>query len=138
MGFLTVFLWYFFHIYQICLSNSVSQNVLGAAFGFSNIVVGHSRFGANAIIGIVFSWSVEDVISLSLIDASFSIVAVALLFILTIFGVICILSTSIEKRRSEEDGNYSELLNKKDEIIRFNYGLTFNELLDIYRKDIIC
>lgn len=104
----------FFSYISIGLSNSVSRNVLGAAFGFSNIIVGHSRFGANAVIGIVFSWSIEDGISLSFIDASFSIVVVALLFILTIFGVVCLLNSSIEKRSSEENDKYSELLNKKD------------------------
>ncbi|OMJ80101.1 hypothetical protein SteCoe_19749 [Stentor coeruleus] len=104
----------FFSYISIGLSNCVSQNVLGAAFGFSNIIVGNSRFGANAVIGIVFSWSIEDGIKFSLIDASFSIVIISVMFILTVLGIVCLLNSSIEKRKIEEDDKYSELINKKD------------------------
>lgn len=103
----------FFPYISIGLGNSVSSEIFGSSFGFSNFIVGNFRLLSNIIFGLVFSWSVEDGIEFPGIDSSFSILVLNLLFFITSVCVILILNSSIEKRQ-EDNSKSIALIDKKN------------------------
>lgn len=86
---------------SICISNTVTSDVLGAANGLSQALIGVCRFASASMFGIIYGWSVTSGLSYPLIDASFSCLIMCLLVIFEVILIINTLDLSVEHKKTK-------------------------------------
>lgn len=84
---------------SICVSNTVTSDILGAANGLSQAFVGMNRFISSNTFGIIYGWSVTSGLSYPLIDASFPYLLIVILSIIDLVLILVTLDSSVERKK---------------------------------------
>ncbi|OMJ92237.1 hypothetical protein SteCoe_5005 [Stentor coeruleus] len=85
---------------SICISNTVTSDILGAANGLSQAFISICRFISTSTFGIIYGWSVTSGIAFPFIDASFSYILLIILAICNLTIIITTLDPSVEHKKS--------------------------------------
>lgn len=97
---------------SICISNTVTRNILATANGFSQAIVGISRFISTSLFGLIYGWSVSDGLENFGVNAKFSCFLMSFFPAIDAFIIIFCIDKSVEKKKTEENKLELKLLNK--------------------------
>lgn len=100
---------------SICISNTVPRNILATANGFSQAIVGISRFLSTSFFGVIYGWSVSEGLDISGIDAKFSCFLLGLIPIFNGLLTHFIIDPSVQNKKIEENTLAMSLIEKKSE-----------------------
>lgn len=85
---------------SICISNTVTSDILGTANGLSQAFISVCRFISTSIFGIIYGWSVTSGIDFPFIDASFSYLLLIFLSICNLILIVTTLDSSVERKKT--------------------------------------
>lgn len=95
---------------SICISNTVTSEVLGAANGLSQSFMAICRFLSAIMSGFIYGWSVSSGFSLPGINASFCYYIICGFLLIQAFFIFVFLDKSIEKKKKTDDTDESKEL----------------------------
>lgn len=90
----------------------MTRSILATANGFSQAVVGVSRFLSTSVFGLIYGWSVSDGLDNFAVDAKFSCFFMCVFPIIDTLVIVFCVDKSVEKKKTEENKLEMNLLNK--------------------------
>ncbi|OMJ79964.1 hypothetical protein SteCoe_19879 [Stentor coeruleus] len=98
---------------SIIISNTVTSDILGAANGLSQAIIGVFRFISSSFYGVIYGWSVTSGLAFPLIDASFSYLILISLSITLLVIIMKTLDSSVEHKKGRSSVEIPLLDSKK-------------------------
>lgn len=105
---ISIFIFYI----SICISNTVTSSVMATAIGFSQALIGISRFAGTSLVGLLYGWTVSDGIEFSLVDARLTCFVLTLAPLVNCWLLAFVIGISVEHKKEERD-EAALLLEKK-------------------------
>ena len=104
---ISIFIFYI----SICISNTATSSVMATAIGFSQALIGISRFAGNSVVGLLYGWTVSAGLEFSLVDARLTCFVLAFAPLANCWLIAFAIDSRVEHKK-EEKGESVMLLDK--------------------------
>ena len=97
---------------SICISNSITEDLLSTANGFSEAIIAVSRFSGNSCIGVLFGWSASVGLRIPGIDVKFACFILSGILVVNLILIKFRVDSSVEKKKQNKELSI-ELIEKR-------------------------